>query len=76
METNTIIVEVDYLPNTRAVKAVVPEEISSELESANAKSAFRNALVIASPTQVGKWESSTMNLRMLFRMNKAASVPP
>lgn len=25
-----------YLPNTSAVKAVVPEDISSELESANA----------------------------------------
>lgn len=28
--------EIDYLPDTRAVKAVVPEEISRELESANA----------------------------------------
>jgi hypothetical protein len=36
MENYVNIMQAHYLPNTRAVKAVVPEEISSELESANA----------------------------------------
>ena len=64
------------LPKIKAVRAVVPEEMSRELASANAWSAFTKALLIAFCTQSGKWESSTMNLRMFFLTNDAASVPP
>lgn len=68
--------QISYRPNTRAVRAVVPELLSRALASASARSiltkAFRVALLIAD----GKYESSTMNLRMFFLVNEAASIPP
>ena len=36
-----------YLPNKRAIRAVVPEELSRALASLKARSAFTNALLIA-----------------------------
>ena len=68
--------EEDYLPSMRAVSAVVPEEMSKLLSSAKAWSAFTKAFIIVFSRQTGKWESSTMNLRMFFLTNDAASIPP
>jgi hypothetical protein len=44
----------NYLPKIRAVRAVVPEELSREAASAKAWSAFRKALLMAFFTQMGK----------------------
>lgn len=60
----------------RAIRAVVPEELSREVASANARSAFTKALLTAFLMPDGKFESSTINLRIFSLVKEAASTPP
>lgn len=75
-----------YLPNTRAVSAVVPEELLTPQSSAKARSAMRNPFRREFSTSsknssltseaCGKLASSKNNLIAFFLTKAAASAPP
>lgn len=64
------------LPKIRAVKTVVPEELSTDCVSAKVVSAVKNALIRALEIEVCKFWSSIMNFRIFFLIKHAASLPP